>query len=137
MADTVSTNTIFNGAKKLIVQLNSVSDGTGESAVVKIDKSTFTGLNGLEPSRIVVEAIDWLVDGMTVKLAWDRTTDVVIGQFTGSGYTNYTGAQGANVNGGLYLNDSGTGDTGDIYLTTTGHSAGDSYKILLHLRKID
>ncbi len=136
MADTVSTNVIFNGAKKLVVQLNSVSDGTGESAVIKVDKSTFTGLTGLEPSKIVVEYIDWVVDGMSVKLAWDRTTDVIIGQLTGSGYTNYTAATGAMVNAGAYLDDTGTGDTGDIYLTTTGHSAGDSYKILLGLRKI-
>lgn len=130
MADTVSTNTIFNGQRKLIIQLNSVSDGTGESAVVKVDKSTLIGLDGAEPSKLVVESIDWMVDGMTVELFFDRTSDVKIATLVGSGYTDY-------MCPGPGLQDTGTGGTGDIILTTTGASAGDSYKILLVLRKKD
>lgn len=130
MADTVSTNTLFNGARKLVVQLNCVSDGTGESAVVKVDKSTLTGLNRSEPSKLVVESIDWMVDGMTVELFFDRTSDVKIATLVGTGYTDYKCPAGG-------LQDTGTGGTGDIILTSTGATSGDSYKILLTLRKKD
>lgn len=129
MADTVTTRTLYESPNRLVVQLTNKSDGTGESAVVKVDKSTFTGMNGSEPSKFAVEQVIYNCDGMNVQLAFDRTTDLVIGVYSQSGHHDFRKIGG--------FVDTSTGDTGDILLTTTGHSVGDSYDIILHLRKKD
>lgn len=130
MADTVSTKTLFDGTKDLVVQLLNSSDGTGESAVVKVDISTLTGPNGSAPTSVAVMKIDYDIFGMNVGLFFDRTTDVKIASLAaGQGCIDYTDV------GGFVGNTAG--DTGDIYLTTIGHTLGDSYNIILHLRKRD
>ena len=40
MADTVSTRILEQGERNLVVQLTNLSDGTGETGVVKVDAST-------------------------------------------------------------------------------------------------
>lgn len=131
MADAVTTTTLHNSPRRLVIQITNLSDGTGESGVTKVDKSTFTGLNGLEPGSLVIERIHGDVSGMEVKLYCDRTTDLTIAQIGQTGkvdldYRRY---------GGFQTNTAG--DTGDILLTTTGHSAGDSYDLIISMRKKD
>ena len=48
MADAVTSTTILDSDKDFIVQLTNVSDGTGESAVAKVDVSALKSstLNG-------------------------------------------------------------------------------------------
>lgn len=135
MADAVDSVVIFSGRKRYKVRLTNISDGTGESAVVKVDKSTLTGLDGTEPSKLVVEKIEYDVQGFTsIRLYWDHTTDdeiAVLGP--GTGYMDFT-------DNGMFqgLIDPGSaGDTGDILLTTNGHSSGDTYTITLTLRLKD
>lgn len=131
MADAVSSKTIFNGSRKLIMQFTNLSDGTGESAVVKVDKSTFTGPNGLEPSSLRIDKIEGEAVGMEVYIYSDHTTDVPIARIGGLGrfHIDYSPV------GGIYTG--GSGDTGDITFTTNGHSSGDSYNIVLHMTKKD
>lgn len=131
MADSVSSKTIFNGSRKLIMQFTNLSDGTGESAVVKVDKSTFTGPNGLEPSSLRIDMIEGDAAGMEVFLYSDHTTDVPIARLGGLGRFKID----YRPMGGVYTG--GTGDTGDITLTTAGHSSGDSYNIVIHMTKKD
>ncbi len=130
MADTVDVITLYNNPQKLAVLLLSRSDGTGESNVVKVDKSTLTGLDGTEPTGLVIEKIEYDVSGMEVLLSYDHTTDLrAIRLQSGFGCFDFTDV------GGLYR--TGSGDTGDLLLSTNGHSAGDSYAIKLVLRKKD
>jgi len=129
MADAVGTKVLFDGSRRLSIQLTNVSDGTGEAGVIKVDKSTYTGPNGLEPSKFSVESIEYDVTSMRVALSFDRTTDVVFAVLQGQGKLCYR------KSGGFI--DSTTGDTGDILLTTTGAAAGDGYNIILHLIKKD
>lgn len=129
MADTVTTKTLFNSPLKLVVHLTNDSDGTGESNVVKVDKSTFTGPNGLEPTHLAVEKIEYDVSSIKVKLSWDHTTDETIAILQGQGEINWF-KSGRNV-------DVETGQTGDILLTTENQTSGDGYNITLHLRKKD
>lgn len=130
MADAVSTTVLHNSPRRLVIQITNLSDGTGESAVTKVDKSTYTGLNGLEPSSLVVETIKGESIGMEVRLFADHTTDVTIAQLQSGNidldYRPYGGLQ-----------TSGAGDTGDILLTTNGHTAGDSYNLVINFRKKD
>lgn len=128
--DSVSTKVLVDTPKRLVIQITNLSDGTGESAVTKIDKSTYTGLNGLEPSSLVIESIQGEIVGMSARLFCDHTTDITIAQLqSGSINLDYRPFGG--------FQTSGAGDTGDILLTTTGHTAGDSYTLLLNCRKKD
>lgn len=137
MADTVSVKIIKETKTSLVVQLNGVSDGTGENAVTKIDKSTLTTFG--EPTALDIQEIFWAVQGYYAQLIWDGTTDEVIGNYSGGGYIDYEmtkhldGAIGSV--GGLI---DGTDSTpGDIKLTTPAGAVGASYLLLIVFRKRD
>lgn len=134
MVDTVTTKVLYAGSHDYVVQLTNQSDGTGESGALKIDKSSITGPNGKEPSKIDIRKIQYNVDGMRVDLFWDHTSDVLIATLGGavsSGSGEFCYQQYGD------LRDTGTGGTGDLILTTSGHTSGDSYNILLHCRLRD
>ena len=65
-----------------------------------------------------------------VSILFDATSDVLAIQLgeNQSGYHDYTSF------GGL-TNNAGSGKTGDIKFTTVGHSSGDTYTIILYLKK--
>lgn len=130
MADTVDSLVVHAGRRRRTVRFTNRSDGTGESAVVKVDKSALTGLDGTEPSKLVVEKIQYSIEGMSVRLDWDHDTDDEVVTLVGQGCLDWT-----NV-GGL-VDPGSAGGTGDILFTTNGHTAGDSYDITLHLRLKD
>ena len=114
-----------------IIQLTSTSDGTGEAAVKKIDvsalsdSSTGQACTGVRLARIVYSTF-----GMSVKLLWDATTDTICWDLN----ADYTTDEDFTDFGGI-RNTAGSGKTGDIMLTTTGHTNGDSYVIVLTLYK--
>ncbi len=124
MADAVSSQTIIDGARNVVMKFTNLSDGTGESAVVKVDVSALQGA----PSRVDIQRIHYNVTGMVVTMLWDATTDVRIMELAGDGWFDFCHF------GGL-TNDAGAGVTGDISFTTTGATAGDSYSIVLEMTK--
>jgi hypothetical protein len=124
MADAVTTTTIIDGPRNLVVKLTNLSDGTGESAVNKIDVSTYSG----SPGTVRINKIHYAVVGMVATLLWDATTDVRIVDLAGNGTFDFSKF------GGI-PNTKASGYTGDIFLTTTGHSSGDSYTIVLEMVK--
>jgi hypothetical protein len=124
MADAVTTHTLISNKKRISVFLINRSDGTGESGVVKVDKSTLTALDGAEPSSLKLERLEWNCDGMRADLFWDHDTDIPIATCSvGPGCMDFRDVGG--------LHDTGTGGTGDVILTTVGHTSGDSYMIRL------
>jgi hypothetical protein len=131
MADTVDSVVMFSGRRRYAARFTNVSDGTGESAVVKIDKSTLVGPDGTEPSRLVIEELVWNIQGFTsVRLFWDHTTDDEIDVLSGGGSRNYTEV------GGL-VDPASAGGTGDIVLTTAGAVSGATYDISIVVRLKD
>jgi len=132
MADTVDSNVVHSGSRRYAIHLTNESDGTGESAVTKIDISTLTGPDGSAPSYTVVEEINYNVAGFNyVVLEWDATTnDEISVMGTGSNYLDFRGL------GGL-VDPQSTGTTGDIVLTTDGGGDGSSYDITIVLRLKD
>lgn len=120
MADAVSVQTIVNGSRSLVVKLCSLSDGTGESAVNKVDVAAGTALS--------LVRVWYNVFGMNVGLFWDATTDDKIMDLQGAGFMDFSHFGGV-------PNNQSTGFTGDVFLTTTGHSSGDSYAIVLEFKK--
>ena len=131
MADAVTSTTLMDSDRVAIIQLTSTSDGTGEAAVKKIDvsalsdSSTGQACTGVRLARIVYSTF-----GMSVKLLWDATTDTICWDLN----ADYTTDEDFTEFGGI-RNTSGSGKTGDIMLTTTGHSDGDSYVIVLTVYK--
>lgn len=135
MADAVTTQTLYDDGGHVVLHLTNVSDGTGESAVVKADASALLG--GASTTRYALERIKWATVGMGFNLLWDATTDVLLftaGNTTSQGDIDYTKG-GTGPAGPGITNNAGTGVTGDILLTTVGHNSGDSYVVTLWLRK--
>ena len=131
MADAVATQTLFDGSKKVIQKFTNISDGTGESAVKKVDVSALaSNSDGTVCTGVVIERIWWQCIGMKVQILWDATTDILCIELG----ENQSGNHDYTTFGGL-TNNSGSGKTGDIMFTTVGHTSADTYTIILEMRK--
>lgn len=128
MVDTVSAITAYQSDKgDFVRRLTNRSDGTGESAVTKIDVSSFTNAKGQTGSQVVIERIEWSVTGFDyAQLYWDRASDVTIAVLSGSGVMDF------DQFGGFV--DPGAGGTGDVVLTTSGGASGSSYDITIYFK---
>ncbi len=132
MADTVTSQTIRDGDKIAVMKFTNASDGTGESAVKKVDVSALSANSlGQLCTSVTISRIYWACVGMRVNIEFDASTNVLAmtlpADSTGDEYYDlFTGIP----------NNAGSGVTGDIDFTTVGHSDGDSYSIILVLTKI-
>ena len=127
MVDTVNSLVLVNQPPYYTIRLTNVSDGTGESAVVKVDKSGLVDINGLEPLALDLIGIEWDVGGMNVTILWDHTTPDRAIVLTGQGEWDQS-------RDGAIRDPRTAGGTGDILLTTGAHTSGDAYMILLRLK---
>ena len=131
MADAVASQTILDGERLFIAKFTNISDGTGETGVVKIDVSTlnpsFAGnaCNGVKLNKIYATTF-----GMEVRILWDATTDVLAWMLP----TNSNYLMDLSSFGGI-PNNAGAGKTGDVLFTTTNAAAGDMYTIVLECIK--
>ena len=131
MADTVTSQTIQDGERKAVLKFTNISDGTGESAVTKIDVSALTSNNaGKACSEVAIAKIWGQCVGMGVELLNDATTDtLIIGLSPDSnGFHDYSDFSGI-------PNDSGSGKTGDVKFTTIGASNTDTYTVIVEVLK--
>ena len=127
MADAVNVSTVQDGPKHAIFYLTNTSDGTGESAVTKIDVSGLaTSISGDTCTGVRIEKVSFSTVGMGVKLLWDATTDVLIAELP----QDYSDTLDFSDMSGL-PNYSGSGKTGDVQLTTVGHTSGDTYMMTI------
>ena len=131
MADAVATQILFQGDKQVIMKFTNASDGTGETNVTKVDVSTLTPYQQRACTGVQIDRIYGLTHGMEVRLLWGATTNVTILTFP----QNAAQTMDFNDFGGLE-NNAGTGKTGNILFTTLDASAGDSYTIILVMRKL-
>lgn len=129
MADAVASQTLVDNRQWTVMKFTNLSDGTGESAVLKVDVSALSPA----ASRVSVAKIFYQVNGMVATLLWDATTDVRMIELAGDGVFDFDSGPCPEFRG--LTNNAGSGITGDIMLTTTGHTSGDSYSIVLVMRK--
>ena len=131
MADTVASQTLVDDIKIAVFKFTNISDGSGESAVKKIDVSALaTNQRGQACTRVTIDEIWWQCNGMKVQVLFDASTDLLcieLGE-NQSGHHDYSSF------GGL-TNNAGSGVTGDILFTTVGHSSADTYTITMKVRK--
>lgn len=126
MVDAVTSQTLFDGSKRTVIKLTNVSDGTGEGTVKKVDVSELSPAT----TKVKITKLIFTTDGMAVQILWDATANVLAHTVP----KDQTGCLDFTSFGGI-RNNAGTGVTGDILFTTTGHTAGDSYSIILILEK--
>jgi len=132
MADAVASQTIVDGPSFVAIKLTNISDGTGESAVTKVDVSALEAdsRTGLSCTDVNIERIWWQCIGMKVRILFDADTDVMAIELG----ENQSGDHDYSIFGGL-INNAGTGKTGDVKFTTVGASSGDTYTVILYMRK--
>ena len=132
MADAVTATTVIDGPKSAVIYCTSTSDGTGETAGTKVDVSELSSLqDGTACTGVRIQKIVFSNVGMGVKLLWDASTDVIAAQLPADysdtlDYSDISGLPNVAASGGK---------TGDIQLTTVGHSSGDTYSVVLYCLK--
>ena len=131
MADAVTSQTLIDGPNKAVIKFTNVSDGSGESAVKKVDVSALTtNSRGEACTSVSIARIYWACRGMGVDIEFDATTNVLATTLP----ADSTGDEYYDLFSGI-PNNAGSGVTGDIDFTTIGHSNGDAYSIILVLNK--
>ena len=132
MADAVTTQTIIDGERNCVMKFTNVSDGTGESAVAKVDVSALASNSaGTACSEVRVMRVSHAIVGMSVQMFLDASSNVLLMELAESS----NGHMDFRDFGGL-PNNAGSGKTGDILFTTKGHSSGDTYSITLEMVKV-
>lgn len=131
MADAVTSQTILDGERLFIAKFTNISDGTGETAVTKIDVSTLNPNSfGLACNGVKINKIYSTTHGMEVRILWDATTDQFAWQLPQN--TNYL--MDFSSFGGI-PNNAGAGKTGNLLFSTADASSGDMYTIVLECLK--
>lgn len=131
MVNTVNKQTVIDDTRNLIVKVDIVGDGSGEeTATSVVDISTFLASpeHGT-PTGCILLGLESTLEGFAALLLWDADTDVIA-------YTlGQTAIKECFERFGGIKNNSSTGKTGDIKITTVGLGANDQGTILLKLRK--
>jgi hypothetical protein len=130
MADAVTSQIIFDGTRTAVMKFTNISDGTGETGVLKVDVSALTSFQGQTCTGVNIVNLDAITVGMGVDLLWDASTDVICYTVGADQFVSFD----FNRFGGL-SNNAGAGKTGDLLFTTVGASSGDRYTIVLEMVK--
>lgn len=133
MADTVTSQIIENGARDWIAKFTNLSDGTGESGVVKVDGSA-TGPYGVNIGgqvfypgvHIKIREINYDIRGMGLRIQWDATA-ALDAMILGDGKDT----QNFDKFGGIYIPVGTVGATGKILFTTVAQAANSSYSVVI------
>ena len=131
MADAVTSQTLMDGERIAIMKFTNISDGTGETAVTKVNVANLARNGaGLACTGVIVSKISSVCHGMEVRMLWDATTDVPF--FLSTVNTNYE--NDFSKFGGI-TNNAGAGKNGNIVFTTADQTAGDTYTVVLEMIK--
>jgi hypothetical protein len=128
MPDTVTTRIIANGARNLVMRFTNFSDGTGESAIAKVDATdTAYGYKGVAPgTNLRVKKVVWSVGGGTLRILWDATADE-------DAFVLHR--EGEICCSPLVKCPAIAGATGILRFTTVSFVAGSGYDVTLHMIK--
>ena len=131
MADNVTSQTILDGERLFIAKYTNISDGTGETAVVKVDVSTLSSnAAGNACNGVKINKIWSTTHGLEIRILFDATTDAFAWMIPQN--SNYF--MDFSSFGGLPSN-AGAGVTGDVAFTTLDASNGDMYSVVLECIK--
>ena len=136
-ASTVEVVGWDNTNKKATTILTTMSNGDAISGSVSgantrtvANSGAFTGLVW----NVLVTKIMWITNGLQVAIEWDGSdNEAYIAELSGNGSWSMPGNEWP----GIGINAAGDASEvlGDIQFTTTGFGAGDSYTIIMELKK--
>ena len=127
----------IEGYRRIIVHLMGTVSGQSdlvETDAIKVNLSEWLTRRRTVPSKVTVERIEYSVNGMLVTLEWDRVPHKLIAYLDGVSGTMEGTKEWLKCGGKA---DDGDGGTGDIILTTSDASGGDTYDITMTLRLKD
>lgn len=123
MAIEVTSQTLHEGQRNLVMQITGVSDGSGnEDKVTKVDVSAFAS------AAVSVRKISGTVNSGIVELYWDALEPVKFAELSGDIILDYSRISGLPNNGG-------GGKTGDILLSTVGFELNSNYNLQVEMIK--
>ena len=133
MANSVTTQTVIDGPRHVIIKFEGVLDTSDVSSMTVVDPALLSdmNINGIKASQLRIDKIVFDVeDTLSVNLFWDATTPVRIWELAGRGKID------ARHYGGMQ-NNSTTGKTGKITATTQGWAASSilSFVVILECVK--
>jgi hypothetical protein len=132
MADVVTATLLENGPRNWAYRFTSVSDGTGESGVVKVDGSS-AGPLGVNDRGVIVyptvhikiREVIYDIKGMLLRILWDATAPVDALDLGGFGTQKF------HTLGGIFIPVGTAGATGRILFTTAGQIANSAYTVIM------
>lgn len=135
MADTVTSQILENGFTRWVAKFTNFSDGTGESAVVKVDATgsgpygvTTQGRTIAPGTNLTVTDIWYDLRTMGLRIQWVATSAVDMLVLGGFGHWRFrdvrAGFQGL-------VNPATAGATGSIQFTTTSNASSASYTVVM------
>jgi hypothetical protein len=131
MADAVTSQTLLDGERLAIMKFTNISDGTGETAVTKVNVANLARSgSGQACTGVTVTKITSVCHGLEVRMYWDATVDVPF--FLSTINTNYE--NDFSSIGGI-TNNAGAGKNGNIVFSTADQSLGDTYTVVLEMVK--
>lgn len=140
MADTVTSQLLDNGPRLAVYKFTSVSDGTGENGVIKVN-ATSSGSLGVvvqgqtfyPGTHLKLIEIKYSVFSMGLRIQWEATAnlDMLVLQAT----DHWIFLNERTGFGGLYVPSGTAGATGSIAFTTVGAANGSGYTIIMTLVK--
>ena len=125
MADAVLVKILRNTADTAAFLFGNTSDGTGESAIQKVDSSA----SAMAATAVRITKLKWSCEGMQVKILFDAATDDLVAILAGRGELS-------EVDEAPISDPVSATHVGDILFTTAGQSAGDGYTIYMEIRKV-
>ena len=124
MANTITTTYQLNGSRYFTAKIDIIGDGSGqETGTAIIACANLTGT----PTDFKIRAIQWDLVGFDAQLLWDATTDVHAFELP----QGVSGGIRFSDTGQHLVNNSGTGKTGSLLLTTSGLSAAGRGTIII------
>jgi hypothetical protein len=130
MADVVTTQTITDtSGVKFVIKLTNLSDGTGETNVLKVDASntTFMTEDGNRKISKVYYSVNTTDTKSAVELKWDGVTDATALLLSGQGFFDFRTA-------GNEIPNNAITPTGDVLLSTKNFANGDNYSLVIEFR---
>jgi LysM repeat protein len=129
MADAVTSQTIFDGEREAVMKFTNVSDGTGETSVVKVTASSLNpSAAGRACDGVAITKVHVSCRTMGVNIQWDATSDVACFIASPGMYTfDFEAMQ--------LSNNAGAGVNGNVVFSTIGAAAGATYTIVLEMVK--
>jgi hypothetical protein len=118
MAHTVTTQTFVDGSRETIIKVNIKGDSLTATELVKsviFDASSYTTAS----TENKLYRIQYCLNGFDAELFWDASTDIPLISLTADHPHEHEFFNGGEGFGGI-PNNSTSGKTGDILITTNG-----------------